>query len=227
MAETETGNEKIVGAPVFANTDAAARPRSTYGVPELLGNNRCTNGKHGGATPFAAAFSLVSPETFKIQCGLWDIRHAGGGGRRSGARKQRSAVQARSPSVLVVDDDQDVRSTLAAILLESGYRVDLASNGREALAAARAGDFDIILIDIVMPVGEGIETIVALKKDGCASRLIAMSGGGQFNTPYYLKAAKDLGADAVLPKPFTQAELRRAFEGGRTRDRGDGGRARR
>ena len=105
--------------------------------------------------------------------------------------------------ILVADDEAGVRGYLRKVLEEGGYDVIEASDGKEALRQARAGDVDLVITDLIMPEQEGIETIRALHRDLPGVRIIAISGafGGQF-----LKVAQMLGAHAVLSKPVS-AEL--------------------
>jgi DNA-binding response OmpR family regulator len=122
-----------------------------------------------------------------------------------------------SARILLIDDDAAVRESLRLVLEASGHQVRSADSGDSGLDAA--GDFhpDIILTDIIMPGCEGIETIMTLKTRYPAIRIIAMSGGGRVGNRDYLDLARDVGADAVLQKPFdadaildlVQAHLRR------------------
>ena len=74
--------------------------------------------------------------------------------------------------VLVVDDDDDVRETLALILESEGHRVSLAADGRAALARLDAGDMpDVMLLDLRMPVMTGWDVVEALRNDGRLQRL--------------------------------------------------------
>jgi CheY-like chemotaxis protein len=59
--------------------------------------------------------------------------------------------------VLVVDDDVDLQDTLVAAFAIGGHQVSVASNGREALDAVRGDHFDVIVLDVMMPVMDGVE----------------------------------------------------------------------
>jgi CheY-like chemotaxis protein len=80
----------------------------------------------------------------------------------------------------------------------------------EGISAYRAGGFDVVITDIVMPRMEGIETVRALRDADGIVKIIAMSGCARDGAALYLAAAEALGADASLVKPFTPEELRRA-----------------
>jgi CheY-like chemotaxis protein len=111
----------------------------------------------------------------------------------------------RPARVLVADDEAGVRSFLRKALEDGGYQVMEAADGKEALKQARAERVDLVILDLVMPEQEGIETMRLLRKDAALANIgiIAMSGalGGQF-----LEMARTLGAQAVLSKPVS-AEL--------------------
>lgn len=106
--------------------------------------------------------------------------------------------------VLVVDDDPDVRAVVSSMLEVGGYEASVAQNGREALAALKAGNFAVILTDLVMPEQEGIETIKVIRRDYPDVKVIAMSGafGGD-----YLRIAGYLGAHSTLAKPLQVADV--------------------
>jgi CheY-like chemotaxis protein len=110
--------------------------------------------------------------------------------------------------ILVIDDEELVRVSIAAALRRAGHRVTLAADGEDALATFRPGDFNLVITDIVMPRKDGIETLLALRRLEPKLHIIAMSGSGEPDQGFYLKAAVALGADATLQKPFRAAELR-------------------
>ena len=121
------------------------------------------------------------------------------------ARKVRAVLGPPAPvaRILVADDEAGVRGLLRAVLEQDGYEVIEAADGKQVLQGARAGQVDLVIIDLVMPEQEGLETIQALGREAPGVGIIAVSGafGGQF-----LKAAQLLGGDAVLSKPVS-AEL--------------------
>ena len=105
---------------------------------------------------------------------------------------------AQAIRILVVDDEEPVRSYLRTVLEDGGYLVSEAGNGKEALRMAMSEPTDLVITDLVMPEQEGIETIQVLRRRAPEVGIIAISGafGGQF-----LSTAKILGADMVLDKP--------------------------
>ena len=106
--------------------------------------------------------------------------------------------------ILVVDYDAWVRDLVRTMLRTAGYTVDLAGNGKEAMAALKQTAYDVVLTDLVMPEQEGIETIKAIRQQYPAAKVIAMSGafGGD-----YLRIAGYLGAHGTLAKPIELARL--------------------
>jgi CheY-like chemotaxis protein len=109
--------------------------------------------------------------------------------------------------VLVVDDDPLVREAIALMAARAGHDVAEAENGAVALSHHRATPADVIVLDVLMPVLEGIETIRALRKADPDVKIIAISGGAPAGESNYLKYARNFGAHAVLSKPFRNSEL--------------------
>jgi CheY-like chemotaxis protein len=103
---------------------------------------------------------------------------------------------------LVVDDDQPFREMLGAGLRTAGHTVSFAKSGSEALQWAEMEPPDIVVTDIVMPHGDGIELLVGLRKSRPDLPIIAMSGTSLHST-LYLRTAQLLGAQQTLLKPFT------------------------
>jgi two-component system KDP operon response regulator KdpE len=107
------------------------------------------------------------------------------------------------PKVLVVDDEQQIRTLLRTTLVRGGYRVVEASTAREALNAKAIDRPDLILLDLGLPDRDGLELVAALRGDP-ASRLIVISARDQIEQKV---AALDLGADDYVTKPFDTEEL--------------------
>lgn len=119
-------------------------------------------------------------------------------------------METEQKNILVVDDDPQLRLVLRHILRREGHVVDEADNGRKAMqcVAEAATPYDLILMDIIMPEQEGIETILQLRQQGRAVRIIAMSGGARLHEYDPLKLAQDCGANFVIAKPFEPQALR-------------------
>ena len=109
--------------------------------------------------------------------------------------------------ILLVDDDDPLRTILAQALKQEGYAVQEAANGKEALEFYDLQGADIVILDVVMPVKEGMETIMELRQRPGKPGIIVMSGGGRISPKVYLRIAKAHRADRVLEKPFPCEEL--------------------
>jgi DNA-binding response OmpR family regulator len=102
--------------------------------------------------------------------------------------------------ILVIDDDPDIRRLLRLALEEAGYEVWEAQEGEDGLAIARQKECDLAIVDLFMPGKEGLETILALRRDMPQIKLIAMSGGSGHTD--MLPAARSFGADQTIHKPY-------------------------
>ena len=108
--------------------------------------------------------------------------------------------------ILLVDDEEELRTMLKIVLESAGHEVEVAGNGQEAVENYSRHPADLVVTDIVMPEKEGIETIVQLRKRYPNVKIIAMSGGGgRPGAQNYLEMAKKLGANHALPKPFSKS----------------------
>lgn len=120
-------------------------------------------------------------------------------------------------SVLIIDDEADIRDSVGQLLERAGYEVRTAGNGSEGIAAYRRASADLVITDMIMPKGHGLDAIKTLRSEFPQARIIAVSGGGTFGaqtyrsetiaTTAYLAAASAAGADIVLTKPFDQKTL--------------------
>lgn len=109
--------------------------------------------------------------------------------------------------ILVIDDEELVRVSIEVVLSASGHAVSLAADGREGLDQLAKGDFDLIITDLIMRGMEGVETILAIRKQSSAARILVMSGGSRRINGNYLGTSAKLGADRILRKPFSNVEL--------------------
>jgi len=108
--------------------------------------------------------------------------------------------------VLLIDDDELFRRLVHVMLTSAGYDVQVAANGKVGIACYRQQRSDVVITDILMPVGEGLETIEALKAFDPDVKIIAMSSGGEGEFGY-LQTAVAFGARRILHKPFSRDEL--------------------
>jgi DNA-binding response OmpR family regulator len=108
---------------------------------------------------------------------------------------------------LIIDDDPRIRRLLQQGLSRHGFTVLTAENGRPGLKLFQAERPELVITDILMPDIEGIETIMTLKRADNPPKVIAISGGGRLAGREFLKWARHLGADEVMPKPFRVSAL--------------------
>jgi CheY-like chemotaxis protein len=117
----------------------------------------------------------------------------------------------RMPRLLLVDDDDSLRTVWKIALVKMGHEVTEARDGREAMILFEQAPPDIVITDLVMPEKDGLEMIRDLRRLHPDVKIIAISGGGRMSAANYLKIGKAMGADVVLPKPFLNEELRAAI----------------
>jgi DNA-binding response OmpR family regulator len=105
--------------------------------------------------------------------------------------------------VLAVDDDPIMREILLDMLRDEGYAADSAADGDLALQALRARPADLVVLDMIMPNKEGIETLREIKRLWPTTAVIMISAGTRaMGADPLLKTALALGADATLTKPL-------------------------
>lgn len=114
--------------------------------------------------------------------------------------------------ILIIDDDEQIRSLLRQMLERAGHRVTDASNGNEGLERFRAVPADLVITDLIMPEKEGVETLVELRREFPSVPVIAISGGGRLGTRDYLPIARQLGARRTISKPFSRDEILEAVK---------------
>ena len=110
--------------------------------------------------------------------------------------------------ILIIEDDHELAFSLREVLVEEGYEVDVANDGREGISLQGQNPYNLIITDIVMPEEDGLEVIMWVKASHPETRMIAISGGGYFDSRDYLLMAKEFGASIVLCKPFETRTLK-------------------
>jgi DNA-binding response OmpR family regulator len=108
------------------------------------------------------------------------------------------AVQGTN-SVLIVDDESDVRELLSKFLRRRGYEVDTASDGASAIEAIRGKRPDIVLLDIRLPKMDGLSVLEKLRDESDGVAVITMSGSADEETA---RRSLELGAADFITKPF-------------------------
>jgi len=110
-------------------------------------------------------------------------------------------------SILVVDDDTELRKVLSSILSEEGYSVETVENGEQAIRVSEKKRFDLALIDIKLPDMEGTELLNRLKAKQPHIVMIIVTG---FPTIENAMGAVNKGADGYILKPFEIGKLLQA-----------------
>lgn len=109
--------------------------------------------------------------------------------------------------ILVIDDVEPIRHTINLILSAQGHEIDEAENGDIGLKKIQAGEYDLVITDILMPEKDGTEILMKLRSDGSELPILAISGGGtNVSGDYTLRLAENY-ADDVLKKPFSKRDL--------------------
>lgn len=106
--------------------------------------------------------------------------------------------------ILVVDDDEGIRKTLAAILKDEGYAVDTAESGKEAILKSNAGFYNLALIDVRLLDMEGTELLTRIKDTVPRMRKIIITGYPSVRNAI---EAVNKNADAYLLKPFDMGKV--------------------
>ena len=112
------------------------------------------------------------------------------------------------PSILVVDDEDQIRQLIRDTFERAGYTVHEASDGKQALQQYRAEPADLVVMDILMPDQDGLESIMTLRREYPSVKVIAITGGtDMIGICNFLDIAKMLGARRTLQKPFDMQAL--------------------
>jgi PAS domain S-box-containing protein len=195
FADTGTGMAEEVRARIFEPFFTTKGVHGTglglfvsYGIVE----------RHGGN--ISAVSAPGSGTTFTI-----DLPHAEPAPRRPepAPAPRESGGAARTLSVLVVDDEEHVRETLAEMVEVLGHRVRRADGGRAALAALAEGEFDLVFTDLSMPGMDGWEVAREVRRRSPRTRIAVVTGYGKDAA----RTQGDAPADTVIGKPFDFAQV--------------------
>ena len=105
-----------------------------------------------------------------------------------------------SHSVLIVDDEEGLRSSLTSILSEEGYAVEAVASGDDCLARLARGPVDVVLLDVWLPNLDGLETLERMRQHGQLPMVVMISGHASIETA--VRATK-LGAFDFVEKPLS------------------------
>ena len=110
-------------------------------------------------------------------------------------------------SILVADDDQDVRAALRVVREIEVYDVDAVPNGERAMRAHEKRPADVLITDLFMPERDGFETVKYFRARNPGMWIVVISGWKRSQKTDHLAVARHAGADVILRKPFTPGEL--------------------
>ena len=106
--------------------------------------------------------------------------------------------------VLLTDDNPDLQVAIGRVLKMDGASISFASSGNEAVELVRGGNFDVVVMDLLMPGTNGLDATRILRSEGCRIPIIAISADA---SPETRAAAVDAGCDGYLCKPFEPSDL--------------------
>lgn len=112
-------------------------------------------------------------------------------------------------SILVVDDEEALRTVLSSELASEGYAVDTASDGDEAISIIQDKPFDLVLLDIKMPRVDGFEVLKFIKKNTPAVKVIMLTAFADLKNAI---ESKKLGAEDFISKPYDLVDLLTTIE---------------
>jgi len=113
-------------------------------------------------------------------------------------------VPSRSPCVLVVDDDANLAHLVATALRYEGFQSTTAGTGREAVSKVAAAEPDLIILDVMLPDGSGIEACRQLRRTGCTAPVVFLTARDATEDKL---AGLAVGGDDYVTKPFSLEEL--------------------
>ena len=114
--------------------------------------------------------------------------------------------------ILVIDDEDMMRETIAMMLEDDGYEIRGATDGNLGLKMIDSFQPHVVITDIIMPNKEGIETIMEIRQRWPKLPVIAISGGGRTSNLDFLELATKFGANETLAKPFSVEEITAAVK---------------
>lgn len=124
--------------------------------------------------------------------------------KRSAYEEERIVEKEKKMKLLYAEDERSLSEAVVDILTYHKYIVDAVYNGVDAYDYAISGDYDGIILDIMMPGRDGIEVLSALRKSGCKTPILLLTAKTQVDDRI---RGLDAGADDYLPKPFDMGEL--------------------
>ena len=107
-------------------------------------------------------------------------------------------------SILIVDDDRELTSTLCEMLSKDDYDIDVANDGEEALALIQRKKFHVVVLDLKMPKRDGFEVLAFTKRSYPNTKIIVLTAYVDLQN---VSKCRELGADDVIQKPYELGDL--------------------
>jgi DNA-binding response OmpR family regulator len=124
----------------------------------------------------------------------------------------RAPLRRPRPRILVVEDHEETREAVSMLLTTEGYEVALAADGEAGVASARASPPNVAIVDIFLPVKDGVAVIEELCRDMPAVTIIAVSADTSLDRRGALIRAREAGAHLTLRKPLEPWVLLKTLE---------------
>lgn len=106
--------------------------------------------------------------------------------------------------ILIAEDDERLAAALEKILKDNGYELDVVHNGRDGLDYAKNADYDVIILDVMMPIMNGFEVTKEIRRAGKSTPILLLTARDATADKI---TGFDSGADDYMTKPFSPAEL--------------------
>jgi DNA-binding response OmpR family regulator len=118
-------------------------------------------------------------------------------------------LMASKGSILVVDDEDALRTVLSSELVNEGYDIKAASDGDEAIGVLEKGRFDMVLLDIKMPRVSGFEVLKHIRQNHSGTKVVMLTAFADLKNAI---ESKKLGADDFVSKPYDLVDLLTTIE---------------
>ena len=109
--------------------------------------------------------------------------------------------------ILIIEDDLAYQKMLMTALAGAGFKVTAADDGAQGCRLFKNDPCDLVITDIFMPEKEGFETIMEIRQMSAEVKILAISGGGQFDAKEMLPMSIELGANEAVEKPIGIKDL--------------------
>jgi CheY-like chemotaxis protein len=170
-----------------------------------------TKGAHGTGLGLSVSYSIIERHSGAISVvsepghgATFTIDLPAAAAESSSEDLSTTLTEAPSLRILVVDDEEPVRETLAEMLVAVNHHVELAGSGQQAVQKMRTGNFDFVFTDLAMPEMDGWETARLIRKDWPGVRIVLVTGYGPSTTP---PPGEEALVDAIIGKPFDFAQV--------------------